>query len=56
MSANTYENMLVETIDRFVELDLPDEQLTAVVTAQAKLLAGLSPEDVVQRDIHNLPF
>ena len=49
----TVQDMLTETIDRFAELDLPDELLPTVVSAQAKLLTGMSSEDVVQGDIHS---
>ena len=47
---NDYENMLIEALDMVAAWELPDEELADAVNAQAKLMCGLYPEDVAQRD------
>jgi hypothetical protein len=47
---NEYENYLIDALDMVAAWDLPDEDLPDAVLAQARLMAGLYPEDVAQRD------
>ena len=42
---NDYEDMLIEAIDLVASQHLPEEMLTDLVFAQARLLAGISPDD-----------
>ena len=52
---NDYEDMLIEAIDLVAAWEIPDEQLADTVNAQARLMAGILPEEyVVQRD--SFPF
>ena len=50
---NYYEDMLIEALDMVAAWEVPDDQLAEVVNAQARLMAGLYPEDVTQRDSCN---
>jgi fructose-1,6-bisphosphatase/inositol monophosphatase family enzyme len=53
---NEYENFLIDALDMVSTWDLAEEDLADAVLAQARLMAGVLPEEyVVQRDIHNLP-
>lgn len=47
---NDYEDMLIAALDMVAAWELPEEDLADAVNAQARLMAGLCPEDVVQRD------
>jgi len=52
---NEYENFLIDALDMVATWDLPDEDLADAVLAQARLMAGVLPEEfVVQRD--GFPF
>ena len=52
---NDYEDMLIEAIDLVSAWKLPDEELADALNAQARLMAGILPEEyVVQRD--GFPF
>ena len=42
---NDYEDMLIEALDLVASEDLPEEMLTDLVFAQARLMAGISPDD-----------
>ena len=54
---NDYEDYLIDALDMVSAWDLPDEDLADAVLAQARLMAGVLPEEyVAQRDIHNLPL
>ena len=49
-----YENYLLDALDLVSAWDLPEEDLADAVLAQARLMAGILPEEyVVQRDIHS---
>ena len=45
---NEYENYLIDALDMVSAWDLPDEDLADAVNSQARLLAGLYPEDELQ--------
>ena len=47
---NEYENFLIDALDMVSASDHPDEDLADAVLSQARLMAGLYPEDVAQRD------
>lgn len=48
---NTYEDCLIEALDLVSAWEIPEEQLADVVNAQARLMAGILPEEyVVQHD------
>ena len=52
---NRYEDMLIEALDLVSAWDLPEEDLADAVNAQARLMAGILPEEfVVQSD--SFPF
>ena len=54
---NDYEDMLIDALDLVASQDLPDEMLTDLVFAQARLTAGFPHEDfIVHRDVDSLPF
>jgi hypothetical protein len=54
---NDYEDMLLEAIDLVSAWEIPDEQFADAVNAQARLMAGILPEEYAARcDIHNLPL
>ena len=51
---NDYEDMLIEAIDLVSAWEIPDDQFADAVNAQARLMAGILPEEfVAQRDIHS---
>ena len=43
---NEYEDMLIAALDMVAAWELPEEDLADAVYAQARLMAGLYPEDV----------
>ena len=45
-----YQDYLLDALDMVSAWDLPDEDLAEAVIAQARLMAGLYPEHVAQRD------
>ena len=54
---NTYEDILIEALDLVSAWDLPEEDLADAVNAQARLMAGILPEEfVAQRDIHSFLY
>jgi hypothetical protein len=53
---NDYENYLIDALDLVAAWELPEEDLADAVLAQARLMAGLPEEYVVQRDVNGLPF
>lgn len=51
---NEFENYLIDALEHVLPWDLPDEDLADAVNAQARLMAGILPDEfVVQRDIHS---
>jgi hypothetical protein len=46
-----YEDYLTEAIDMVTARDIPDEDFAHAVNDQAKLMAGLAPDDILQLDI-----
>jgi len=42
---NDYEDMLIEALDLVASQNLPEEMLTDLVFAQARLMAGISLDD-----------
>ena len=48
---NDYENCLIDALDLVAAWELPEEDLADAVNAQARLMAGILPEEfVAQRD------
>ena len=45
----TYQHYLLDALELVLPWDLPDEDLADAVNAQARLMAGIDPEDVAQR-------
>ena len=41
-----YENYLIEALEMVLAWDLPDEELQDAVNTQARLMAGINPEDL----------
>ena len=52
---NDFEDMLIEAIDLVAAWEIPDEQFADAVNAQARLMAGILPEEFVvqQHDAFN---
>lgn len=46
----THPNLYLDAIEAVLAWDLPDEALTDAATEQARLMAGLDPEDEVVSD------
>ena len=40
-----YENYLIDALDMVAAWELPEEDLADAVNAQARLMAGISPDD-----------
>ena len=54
---NDYEDYLIEALDLVAAWELPEEDLADAVNAQARLMAGILPEELVaQRDIHSFLY
>ena len=43
------ENYLIDALEHVLPWDLPDEDLADAVNAQARLMAGILPEELVVR-------
>ena len=42
----TYQDYVLDALELVLPWDLPDEELAAAVNAQAKLMAGINPEEI----------
>ncbi|SFM74417.1 hypothetical protein [Nitrosomonas communis] len=44
----SYQNFLLEAVNEVLTWDIPDETLADAVKAQAGLMAGFSPEELME--------
>ena len=42
-----YQNYLIDAVNDVLSWDIPDESLAEVVTAQASLMARVSPDEIM---------